>query len=167
MRKLILLLLLLGATKANADQVAIGLVTIHHTNPNQIDRKFSGCLHASCEAIYNPVLAYRMIEKTKRTYDAYTLLAGVNSIHEPIVGAYYAGGIRRSGYNLGVAMGVYMQNNEKFLQRGIIPFSAGKTGPLGIVPIIGVEHQYRLTKKLFINTLITPVITNVGLGLQF
>ena len=41
MRKLILLLLLLGSAKINADQVAVGLVTIHHTNPNQIDRKFS------------------------------------------------------------------------------------------------------------------------------
>lgn len=153
--------------RAAADQIALGLVTIHHTNPNQIDRKFSGCLHASCEAIYNPVLAYRMMEQTKTDYTAYTLLGGVNSIHEPIVGAYVASGLKLKRHKIGFAAGMYLQDNKKFNERGIIPFSFEQSGGIGIVPIVGAEHQYRLTKSVFINTLVTPVITNVGIGLQF
>ena len=95
------------------------------------------------------------------------MLGGLNSIHEPIVGAYIASGIKLKRQKLGLVGGMYLQDDKKFNERGIIPFSFKQSGGIGIVPIVGGEYQYRLTKSVFVNTLVTPVITNVGIGLQF
>lgn len=168
MKRLILAILMILPIRAVAGEIALGLITAHIINEPGVSQRFSGCVNPGCEIITNPVIAYRGVLKAPyQQYLAGTLLAGVNSVHQPIVGAFGTLGQIYGHNHVGMALGFYLQDNDKFRERRIAPFTIGEVGKVGFVPIFGMEHQYRFTKRFFSNTLITPAIANFGVGFSW
>lgn len=167
MKRLLLTALLLLSSKVHGDEFALGLVTAHLVDPGRVSERFEGCLHRSCEVIYNPIVAYRMLTKQGVDYYSHTLLYGTNSIHDHMAGYFFSFGTQYSKNRFGAVMGTYIQDNEHFRQRGIEPFSIAEINATGFVPLVGVEHQYFLQKNLFTNIIITPVVANFGLGISW
>lgn len=182
MKKIVFYIGLLFLQAANADELALGLVTAHIYNIPGVSQKYSGCLNSSCEIIYNPVVAYRFtndkyyngLDKTrtrwikeKEAYMSNTFLVGLNSVHEPMAGYYLSFGIWAGSHKIGWAGGMYFQDNNKFRQKNVMPFSVYEVRGTGFVPIMGLEHQYFIDKKIFTSILVTPVVANFGLGFSF
>jgi hypothetical protein len=182
MKRLIIYAILLASAKVEADELVFGLVTAHLYNVPGVSQKYSGCLHKSCEVIYNPLLAYRATKnkyhyglnksrtkwiKTKDSYIANTFVGGLNSVHQPMAGYYFSFGVWAGRHKVGFAAGAYLQDNSKFYDRYIQPFSVYETQNIGVVPIIGVEHQFFFDKHIFTSAIITPAVANFGFGYSF
>lgn len=174
--------LIIFSPKLLADELALGLVTAHLINVPGVSQKYSGCLHKSCEVIYNPLLAYRFTTdeygpkydmnrrrwvKAKDGYTAHTILGGLNSVHEAMGGYYFSSGFWSGNHKLGIAGGGYLQDNRKFYARGVVPFALFEINGTGFTPIVGIEYQYFFDKHLFTSAIITPAVANFGLGISF
>lgn len=153
--------------QAHADQVLAGGLTYHVINADSISHMYKGCIVKPCALIYTPLVGYRFEQSDDASYVAHTPFAGGNSIHQPIVGYLMSFGGILDNHKLGLAQGLYLQDDAKFRQKGIVPFSIHGNGSLGVVPILGLEHQYRLHKNLFTNAVLSPIIVNVGIAYQF
>lgn len=163
--KTILLAMLIVSGKAFADELAYGLVTTHVIHPGHM--QYSGCLESSCRTIYNPMLAYRKKQFTGDEYEAHTFLFGTNSVHDAIGGYYKSFGVQANRQAAALIIGGYLQNNQHFKDRQILPFSIAEINKIGLVPVIGAEHQYFLRKDVFTSIVLTPAIVNFGFGIAF
>lgn len=166
MRVIILVAALLSCWPVEADQLLLGLITAHTFNVDSTATNYEGCLHESCETIINPLLAYRHIKYANNglEYDAVTVFGGLNSVHGPMAGAAYSFGVVRRTWNLGVLQGLYVQDNAHYRQQGVEPFYVVETQNAGLVPLLGIEAQKYVTGNLFVNTLVTPILVNIGIG---
>lgn len=161
----------------------LSLMTLHLYNSDGVATRYSGCLNESCELIMNPVVGYRWEipvvlrerqadgsvapSKDYSVYYAHTVMAGLNSIHRPIAGYVASAGIKGIRNKVGLIHGAYVQDNAYMRQAGIDPIAAPETkGGIGLVPLVGIEHQYRLSQRWVTNTVITPAIMSFGLGLE-
>ena len=62
-------------------------------------------------------------------------------------------------------IGGYLQDNRAFIQRGIVAPGL-RSGNVDFIPIVGAEAQYYFDGfKVF--SVITPIVFNVGIGLDF
>ncbi len=107
-----------------------------------------------------------------KNYYALRGFQGENSIAKPINGAIATFGTHSRNVEFGVVWGAYVQNEYDFRGTGVVPYSVGQ-GSNSIVPIIGVELNFKIFLKgalftKFINV-VTPIITNhsLSLGLDF
>lgn len=153
--------------QANADQLVIGGLTYHVINADSISHMYKGCIIKPCALIYTPLIGYRFEEHDRDWYMAHTPFIGGNSIHQPIAGFLWSFGGILGDHKLGLAQGLYLQDDNKFIKKGIIPFSISQGGSVGVVPILGLEHQYRLSEKFFTSSVLSPIIMNVSIGYQF
>lgn len=157
-------------TSALADQVEIlgGSLTQHIINPDGASSEFAHKVSSDGTLIANPLGAYRLI-KTEEDgwYESRGYFAGENSIGEAMGGAMASQGFEYSHMRLGVVVGGYMQDEQKFHDRGLQPF-AMELGRVGVVPILGLEFQINLPiaskTYLTIYNVITPVLTNTTIG---
>lgn len=164
---MIKLLLLFMPMSAMAGEIVFAPITAHLINNNGVASRYSGCLHKSCEVIYNPIFAYRSVNKYDEYYTSHTFMVGLNSIHDHMGGYYASIGTQLNSNRIGLVVGAYAQNNEHFHEQGIIPFAMYERNQTGIVPIIGVEHQFFFDKTVFSSAIITPVVANFGFGISF
>lgn len=175
MRKLIILLLsmiVLFSSIAIADQneVMLGALTQHFTNFNGVSSRFDNKVSKDGTLIANPMAAWRIVQDQGLVYTSSAVFGGENSIGELMGGAAASTGVIVDHLRLGVAIGGYFQDNQKFRDRDIAPFGLNLGDRLGLCPIAGVElsidvpldHDTYLT----IYTLITPILstTTVGFG---
>lgn len=154
--------------EAHADQVLVGGLTFHTINADSISHMYKGCIVKPCALIYNPMVGYRFEQRDSDWYLAHTPFVGGNSIHQPMAGYMLSFGGILDNHRLGLAQGLYIQDDNKFKQKGIIPFSInpGK-GSVGVVPILGLEYQYWMSKNVFTNVVASPIIMNATIGINF
>lgn len=86
------------------------------------------------------------------------LLAGHNSIGEPIVGAAYNWAIEE---NLDFKLGAYFQDKTQFRKRGV-DLQTGE-----IMPVGGIEWRIPITDRVKLTNIITPIITFHGISVDF
>jgi hypothetical protein len=165
MKKLIVFIMLIYCKSLSADELAYGLITTHLIDAGNMP--YEGCLDQTCRTIYNPIIAYRFKNYKESTYLAHTVLAGLNSIHNVIGGYYFSFGSKANKHSWGMVGGAYLQDNKSFREKLIVPFSAYERNNTGVVPVFGMEYQYYLQNNLFISTLFTPVIANLGFGISW
>lgn len=175
MRKLIILLLstfvLLSSTvRAEQNEVQLGALTQHFTNFDGVSSRFSNKVSRDGTLIANPMGAWRIIKTEGLIYTSSAVFGGENSVGELMGGVAASTGVIVDHLKLGVAAGGYLQDNQKFRDRGITPFGLNLGDRLGLCPIAGVElsidvpldHDTYMT----IYTLVTPILstTTVGFG---
>lgn len=142
----------------------LGGLTYHLTN-SDVGKKYSNKISSNGQLIYTGLLGIGLVND----HSTYNVFIGQNSIAENIYGITYSYTWNLGILNYGPIVGFYQQNDDKFDDRGIKPFSIG----YGIVPIIGGYVGLKLLtledKYIKLNTVITPVLINetISLGIEF
>lgn len=155
------------ASASPSHEVLAGGLT-YHLYGGQGQKQFSNKITTDGALISNPLWAYRQaVVDNEGFYVSETVFTGVNSLAEPLLGyAYSSGGTWSSG-RVGLLAGAYLQDNSKYLDKGLIPPMIIPHDGWGPVPVIGVEIVKSVYESVFINTLISPVLLNFSLGYQF
>lgn len=163
---MILLLILFGTSYADHTELLVGGITAHFTNYDQADRNFDNKLNRSGEVIANGVISVREVRVHDDHYATYGAFTGQNSIGQPMVGLLTSAGIVDGQNRYGLAAGGYAQNDNKFRERNITPFTISESQGIGLVPVVGIEwtHTY---KNFLTNVLVTPILGNVSIGWRF
>lgn len=165
------IILLSGTVRAEqSDEVLVGALTQHFTNFGGVSDKFDNKVSKDGTLIANPMAAWRIIDYDGITYTSSAFFAGENSIGELMGGVGASAGIRANKVRIGLAVGGYLQDDKKFLDRGVQPFSLPTGSRIGIAPLFGVELSIDvpIEKSVYMTvyTLITPILstTTIGIG---
>lgn len=156
--KYLLSLIFLFSVQAQATAIenTFGGLTYHVFDPDGISNRFANHVSSDGRLIFTGLVGFGLVDGR----DNYRLFMGQNSVGDFIYGATYSYNWEWSIIKYGPIIGFYQQNDEKYLARGIQPFSLG----YGIVPVIGGEISIKLLtfddKYIKLNTVITPVIIN-------
>lgn len=166
--------LLSGTVHAEeSNEVLVGSLTQHFTNFGGVSEKFNNKVSADGTLIANPMVAWRIIQYEGLIYTSSALFGGENSIGELMGGVAASTGFRVDHVRLGLAVGGYLQNEQKFRDRDISDISVPIGSTLGFAPIAGVEVSIDIPieKSVYgtIYTLITPILstTTLGIGWNF
>lgn len=170
---IVLFLILLLSSKAHAEdhyrEVLAGGLTYHVFDPDNVSEVNSNKISKDGRLIANPLLGYRSVDTDGLDYTSMLSFVGVNSINQPIFGAAASIGIAGDFGRIGFIGGAYMQDNRKFLDKGVQPFTLIPGSGWGPTPLLGVEyiHKIDLSNKtyLMLNTLISPIILNASIGI--
>ncbi len=164
-----LCVLLLSSTLALAedtDELILGSLTYHLIGGGS--EEFSNKLSQDGRLIDNFLIGYQFTETHLNLYDSLAIFGGDNSVGKPIGGFKFSTGVTDKTWYLGPVIGGYVQNNIYFERVGLQPLDFGPANGVALVPIIGVELNYRinLNKKYFIkfNNILTPALTNLTLS---
>lgn len=123
--------------------------------------------------IDNPLLGVGIeIEVYHFLYQTFIGFSGANSVGKPIGGGLYEIGLVLNSFQIGLTAGAYVQNDVAFRDSGEEPFRLFEIGQYGLVPIVGLNVNYKLKLSnsvyLKLNNIITPILTNttVSVGLK-
>lgn len=174
MKKFLLSLLFLLPLTAQASdkslELVLGGVTFHVMGDDDVSSLYSNKLSNNGRLIATPTLGVRYTRSPDVTYESAAIFIGTNSVGERIYGATASYGLKLENLELGLIGGGYIQNNNDFYAKGIIPYSL-TDGTNALVPIFGIELNYRIrlgeSTFLGINNILSPVITNHNLSLGF
>lgn len=166
---ILLLTLLLPMSAHSAagerDEFLLGGLTYHVFNSNGTARAYENKIDSSGQLIANPLIASRNVKLLEDgSYSALTYFGGMNSVNEPMLGAAGSVGSTWSWGRLGIIAGAYLQDNDKFLGRGVQPVYFIPHPGWGLSPVLGVEHVYNITNSMFINSVLSPIICNFSIG---
>lgn len=152
---------------ANSIELLYGSYTYHLIVTGGVERHFVNKVSNDGKLINNALYGIRFNERFDNSYRVYTLFHGENTIGEPMRGFSYSSLKMLKYVDLGFIIGAYMQDNDKYVQKGIDNFRL-TNGPNGLVPIIGLEVNMPVmlsrTIYLKLNNIITPILTNHSLS---
>lgn len=169
---LLLLLLTFNSDAQTSLELVGGSLTYHVMNPGD-SNQFANRLSPDGRLIRNPIIGVQEIHELDGEYWSLGAFAGQNSVGDDIMGFKVSRGKRIGNWYLGLVAGAYEQSSEGFYDKGMVPFQIAKVGDVGVVPLLGIEANYRvnLSQKYYLklNNLISPVITNttISLGISF
>lgn len=158
--KFLLMLLFTVNSQAAEVETTFGGLSYHLFNPDNVSERFSNKISNNGQLIYTGLMGvgYHNDHTTLRVF------IGQNSIADTIYGATYSYNWDWGILRYGPIVGFYQQNDERFADRGIKPYSIG----YGIVPIVGGEFSIRLltieNQYVRLNTIVTPVMINETIG---
>ena len=141
------------------------------TNHYQSNSGYIGKIGNSDSLIYNALLGLRYnFEDDGKWCISGEVFGGFNSVQEGMAG--FAGAIDYKLMNflyIGPVLGSYTQSHSAFLNKGLIPFNIAQVGDYDLVPLIGVEVNFKMdldtTFYIKLNNLVTPFLTNTSLSL--
>lgn len=154
-------LLLFSIAASSSTEIIVGGPTYH-----LIGMGSENALHPKWDPagrlIGTPLLGIGFLTEDATNYAANKFFIGDNCVGQPIQGFDIAVGKKVAQWYLGMVMGLYVQNNQTFLDAGANTYLMGQIGDYGLVPIAGVEANYRIElghdKYLKFNTFISPII---------
>lgn len=171
MKQFLFILLLLFSAVSGADTLEIiGGGLTYHVLDGGASPLYSNKVTDDGRLIVTPTIGARFVHNLDIWwYDSAALFYSTNSIGRPVQGAMVSAGMHQEYFNIGLALGGYLQNNEEFRAKGIQPFSLDSDDEISIVPLLGIEVNFilPLTNRVFlgINNLLTPILTNHTLSL--
>lgn len=166
----LILFLSINAQARQSYEAMAGALTQHFIVPDGASKQFDNRVSEDGSLIANPMLAVRSLELGDYGYTSKSIFAGQNSIGELMGGIGASTGLRIGRLRSGLAIGGYLQDDQKFRDRGIQPFSLWTGTKIGITPIFGVEFSIdqKLTdhSRASIYTLVTPAmsVSLIGIG---
>lgn len=160
------LLLGLLTFSAHADLVVGGL-TYHLFTSRDIGSRFSNQISPDGALIATPTLGYSWSTLDGSSFATRTVFVALNSVGEAAAGGVFSTGEEVGDLQLGLAFGGYLQDDREFRRRGIAPFVIAESHNVGLVPVAGIVLNYRLSPRLQLNNLLTPVMTNHSLSISF
>lgn len=171
MKKLLLFLFLISCTTqaSTSSFEAIGGSITYHVIDNTGSSQYQNKLSSDGRLIFNDLLGIRYISQDSYTYWSTSAFTGSNSIDSYITGAILSYGLTNRNLYIGTVLGGYVQDDDAFRNHGIDPYRMTEFGNTGLVPIIGIEINYKIdfTSKYYlkINNILSPVILNTSLSL--
>lgn len=149
------------------------VMTYHPTLPASICQGFSGKLSKNGCLISNYELGLAYTIENGDKFQKFIVFGGTDSVGSNMGGLLYERGYEFWGFDVGFAIGGYLQVDQTFYDKGIAPFQLSSVNGYGIVPIMGLVLDYKIplsdTTFLGINNILSPVITNsvLSLGWRF
>ena len=161
--------LLLLVSQASADvEVMGGGLTYHLMNPSNVSNSYSNKVLNDGRLIANPMLGLTLVNDNGHTFSSYTGFTGEDSVGSSMLGGLYETGYDVGPIQLGIALGVYAQDDSEFVSKGVNPYQAVQIGNIGLVPIGGAAMNCKVpltdSTYLKVNNLISPIITNTSLS---
>ncbi len=141
-----------------------GGLTYHIWNQDNIAERYSNKISDNGQLIFTGLIGIGSSDGR----DNFNMFVGQNSVGDIMFGGTYAYLFETGILKYGPIAGFYLQNDDNFLKRGIVPYSIG----YGIVPIIGMEVSVKILtfdhRFVRLNTLISPAIINetISLGME-
>lgn len=164
MKHLVLLLLLFPAISNAYSLEVMGGGLTYHLIDNDTSYLYSNKLTNDGRLIYNSVYGVGALYENEISYQSLSYFGGNNSVALPISGLLYKTGLKISNWYCGLAMGMYIQDDDKYRESGVDPFRMTEIGSTGLIPIVGISLDYKIniTNKVYmkLNNLITPILTN-------
>lgn len=145
------------------------VVTADTVAPQRFANKISG----DGRLIDNHEYAVSLITSDKDFFHSETLFVGQDSVGGPMEGAMWEYGIVRGNWQIGIAAGAYIQDENNWINAKVDSFKMTQIGSTDVVPVIGVAVNYKipLSDKVYlnINNVISAIITNttVSVGWNF
>lgn len=174
MNKIILLSLLLSSICFADDSASIETIgggLTYHLIGTGAEQNYSHKLSPDGRLISNFVFGVGVITENDIMYDSFKLFEGYNSVNQPMYGADYSAGFKLNCWYLGLVGGGYLQNDRTMRKAGVSPFHLIEIGDMGVMPIVGIEANYKISLSdstyIKINNLVTPLLTNTSLSLGF
>lgn len=150
-------------------ELMMGSITYHLINFGDVPKNFTNKLSSDGRLISNFLIGVQLIREDQVYYDSIGVFTGQNSIGDTIGGVKWSSGIHYNKLYIGGVLGAYVQDNRKFEHDGIRPFYIDEVNGTGVVPVVGVEVNYKinLSNKTYIkfNNIISPLLTNSSLSL--
>ena len=169
-----LLLILLLSSISYADNTSVELIggsITYHVMDDGASSHYVTKWSPDGRLIFNQLYGVKLLVKDNDSYSSMTYFGGNNSIGSPIYGGIVSYGVILKDFNVGLAIGGYMQDDNAFRSVGVEPYRLTEIGSSGLVPVVGVEINYKVdlsdTMYLKLNNLLSPVITNTSLSLGF
>lgn len=167
---LVLLLLTFSSQAQTSLEIVGGSITYHLINPGDATQ-FSNKMSADGKLIHNPLIGIQEVHELKDEYWSLGVFVGENSIGQDIAGFKYSTGEKMGHWYIGFVIGAYEQSSSGFYDKGIVPFQVAKIDDTGIVPVVGVELNYKIVltrdSYLKLNNIVSPAITNSSISLGF
>jgi len=147
-------------------------LTFHVIDPNiVVDSNFSNKVSSDGRLIANPLFGITYGHNDGRLFSSITGFLGEDSLGDLMEGAIYERGYQFKWLQLGLAGGGYIQNDVPYHNDNIAPFRLLEVDGLGLVPVVGaaVNLHFHINDRtyVFVNNVLTPVITNTTVGLGF
>lgn len=151
-----------------SNEVLAGSLTQHFTNFGGVSSKFNNKISADGTLIANPMLGWRIVKTEGLVYTSSTVFGGENSIGELMGGVSASAGVKVDHARIGLVAGGYLQDDQKFRDRDIAPFSVPIGNRLGLAPVAGVELSLDIPLEhetyLTVYTVISPILSTTTIG---
>ena len=162
MIKLFLIFLLSPSITLADFTVEYNLLTAHTWGSCSMGKRYENRV-ADCGKIINNKLIG--ISQTSADDFKGRFFIGENSVGTLMVGGTFSYIGNEEGFDLGPVFGLYFQDTSMFNERKIDVFG-DLNGSIGIMPVMGLELQYKVDRyKVF--SIATPAVINIGVGLDF
>lgn len=157
--------------KAKADTMEfMGPVALtqHVINDPSASSQFANKVSKDGSLILNRQVGIIITKTDNDTFSSYGQWIGTNSVGNLMVGSIGEFGRSFGRYQLGTALGAYIQDDSGFKSTGIQPFQIAREGNLGLVPVGGIVFNAKLyqTPAFYIklNTITSPILINLSLS---
>ena len=154
---------------ADSTEIVGGGLTYHITDSTNVTEANSNKVSSNGRLIDNPLLGATFVQNHSNKFQSESIFGGSNSIGKPIGGALYENGYQFGHWQLGLAAGGYLQNDNAFAERNIHPTVLTDVNGTGLAPILGgaINYQVDISKRMYIklNNVITPTLTNTTLAI--
>jgi hypothetical protein len=175
MRLIIMLLCFLPMQCLAGDKIEImfGGITYHPMASPDITKYYQNKISPDGSLISNFMTGVQIVSETKNSYDSFAFFVGQNSVAEPMGGFKLSTGAIMDDFYIGPFVGAYFQDNATYLKDGVHPFSIFKIYDNSVIPIVGMEVDYKIVLKrhkyIKLNNIISPGLTNSSLsyGMSF
>lgn len=166
---IILTLILSSFSRADSAIELIGGSITYHVIDDGASSKYVTKLNGDGRLIFNPLLGAKYLSQETYTYWSASAFTGKNSIGSYMNGAMMSYGLHTTNLYVGGVIGGYEQDDDAFRSQGIDPYRLAEINNQGLVPIVGVEINYKVDlNNLFylkLNNILSPVITNTSLSI--
>lgn len=146
-------------------------LTQHVLNDNNAAHRYTNRVSKDGSLIANPEIGVIITDTSKDYYESYGIFGGQNSVGGLMGGGLFEFGTVYGHWQIGGALGSYLQDDCEFNRRIISPFELGRSHNIGLAPVIGVAVNYKiqLSKKTYLqlNNILSPIITNTVLSVGF
>lgn len=170
---ILLVILLASLSRADSSLELIGGSITYHIIDDGVSAKYVTKLNSDGRLIFNLLLGAKYLNEEDYTYWSLATFTGNNSIGSYMNGATASYGLFIKNLSAGLVLGAYVQDDNAFRNDGIDPYRLFEINNTGVVPIAGIEVNYKFplsnSTYLRLNNILSPVITNtsLSLGLSF
>lgn len=153
-----------------SEEFLMGSLTYHYFNFNNADSAFKNKVSSNGALIANPMASYKkVVFDGENEYYSFMFFGGENSIGEGMGGTAFSMGLGNREVRFGIIGGAYLQNIQKFADRGLTSFSVPVSDQLGLAPVVGWELSFNFdlspSSYLTIYNVFTPILYTSALGI--
>ena len=156
---LLTILIILSPIPAIAENsLLLGALTWHPSDST--GSQYANQVGDQGRLIDNPMIGLSQRDEELDYFDSQSVYFGQNSVGRPMFGFLYeTGSIIDKNKDLGFALGGYIQDDRYFYDLGLFPPRLTEVNGIGLIPVLGVVFNYRITDSITLSLVGNPFLT--------